>query len=98
MGLFDKIKNQYEVWKIEKYTKRRSAMTPDFEQRDAEYYKQNYQNGVYVSNTSAPSNGPTAPEMPARVNSLSSLGSKAKRNKSQRIVRCSETYNEGENL
>ncbi|RUS27499.1 hypothetical protein BC938DRAFT_483151 [Jimgerdemannia flammicorona] len=90
MGLLDKLKSQYEVWKIEKYTKRRSAMTPEFEQRDAEYYRTNYQNGVYVNNGDAAKGSAT--DLPARQNSLGSF--KAKRTKSQRVVRCSETYNE----
>ncbi|CAG8514695.1 20542_t:CDS:2 [Dentiscutata erythropus] len=51
MSFFKKIKSQYEIWKINKYTRRRNAMTPDFEQKDPEFYKQNYVNGVYLNTT-----------------------------------------------
>lgn len=33
MGFLDKIKSNIEMWKIEKYTKRRPVTTPEFEQR-----------------------------------------------------------------
>lgn len=33
MGLIDKLKAHIEVWKIEKYTKRRDVNTPDFERK-----------------------------------------------------------------
>lgn len=33
MGLFEKIKSSVEMWKIEKYTKRRPVNVPDFEQK-----------------------------------------------------------------
>ncbi|CAG8498650.1 14362_t:CDS:2 [Funneliformis caledonium] len=49
MSLIKKIKSQYEMWKVTKYTRRRSAMTPDFEQKDPDFYKQNYVNGVYLN-------------------------------------------------
>ncbi|CAG8507116.1 10415_t:CDS:2 [Cetraspora pellucida] len=51
MSFFKKLKSQYEIWKINKYTRRRNAMTPDFEQRDPDFYKQNYVNGVYLNTT-----------------------------------------------
>lgn len=33
MGLMDKLKTQIDLWKLEKYTKRRQVSTPDFEQK-----------------------------------------------------------------
>lgn len=33
MGLVERIKTQYEMWKIEKYTKRRPIVSSNFEQR-----------------------------------------------------------------
>ncbi|CAG8498154.1 8598_t:CDS:2 [Paraglomus brasilianum] len=53
MSFIKKLKNQYEVWKITKYTRRRSAMTPEFEQKDTGFYEKNYVNGVYL-HTAAP--------------------------------------------
>ncbi|KAG0302561.1 hypothetical protein BGZ98_007404 [Dissophora globulifera] len=50
MGLMDKLMRNYEIWKIGKYTKRRAALTPEFEQRDKEYYESNYKDGIYTQN------------------------------------------------
>ncbi|KAL1914432.1 uncharacterized protein VTP21DRAFT_8884 [Calcarisporiella thermophila] len=47
MGFKDKIRATYEFLKIEKYTKRRSALIPQFAQRESDFYKQHYSNGVY---------------------------------------------------
>lgn len=33
MGILDRVKAQIEVWRIEKYTKRRDVTTPDFERK-----------------------------------------------------------------
>ena len=33
MGLMDKLKTQLDLWKLEKYTKRRQVTTPEFEQK-----------------------------------------------------------------
>ncbi|CAG8517940.1 18232_t:CDS:2, partial [Acaulospora morrowiae] len=49
MPFLGKIKSQYEMWKINKYTRRRSTLAKDFEQRDPDFYKQNYVNGVYLN-------------------------------------------------
>ncbi|CAO3673126.1 unnamed protein product [Rhizopus stolonifer] len=47
MGFIEKIKSNVEMWKIEKYTKRRPARAQDFEQKDREFYRQNYKDGEY---------------------------------------------------
>ena len=84
MSIVKKIKSQYEMWKVTKYTKRRSTMTPEFERKDPDFYKQNYVNGVYLNYAS-----PDSPKRESRV----SANYIKKQNKSQKIVRCSETYN-----
>lgn len=33
MGFIEKIKSSVEMWRMEKYTKRRSVLSPDFEQK-----------------------------------------------------------------
>lgn len=33
MGFIEKIKSSVEMWRIEKYTKRRPVTSPDFEQK-----------------------------------------------------------------
>ncbi|KAI9262711.1 hypothetical protein BY458DRAFT_557167 [Sporodiniella umbellata] len=47
MGLIDKIKSNVEVWKVGKYTKRRSAQAQDFVPKDKDFYLQNYKDGEY---------------------------------------------------
>ncbi|EXX69976.1 hypothetical protein RhiirA1_419116 [Rhizophagus irregularis] len=84
MSIIKKIKSQYEMWKVTKYTKRRSTMTPEFEQKDPDFYKQNYVNGVYLNYASPDS--PTSSKRDSR-------GSVKRHSKSQKIIRCSETYN-----
>ncbi|CAO3696927.1 unnamed protein product [Umbelopsis ramanniana] len=84
MGLIDKLKAHIEVWKIEKYTKRRDVNTPDFERKDAEYYRDHYQNGVYLAQR---------PDGSTRTNSSIGRRSTLIRKKSEKIVRCSEVYN-----
>ncbi|KAM3582947.1 hypothetical protein VKS41_004703 [Umbelopsis sp. WA50703] len=83
MGFIDRLKAQIEVWRIEKYTKRRDVTTPDFERKDADYYRDHYQNGVYLTPSGQPSQ---------RSHSISRRTTLI-RKKSERIVRCSEVYN-----
>ncbi|CAB4389533.1 unnamed protein product [Rhizophagus irregularis] len=52
------------MWKVTKYTKRRSTMTPEFEQKDPDFYKQNYVNGVYLNYASPDS--PTSSKRDSR--------------------------------
>jgi len=96
MSFIKKIKSQYEMWKITKYTRRRSAMSPDFEQKDSEYYRQNYVNGVYLDVThqaSTPNVSYGGGNAVATNGNIHIMSNPMKRSKSQRIVRCSETYN-----
>ncbi|KAG0236305.1 hypothetical protein BGW42_003717 [Actinomortierella wolfii] len=81
MGLVEKIMRNYEIWKINKYTKRRAALTPEFEQRDKEYYEQNYKDGIYTYNP--------ASQSISRGKSIR----KALSRKDTRQVRSSEVYN-----
>lgn len=39
MGFIEKIKSSVEMWRIEKYTKRRPVTSPDFEQKGTEIEK-----------------------------------------------------------
>ncbi|CAG8466653.1 10824_t:CDS:10 [Acaulospora colombiana] len=82
MPLLGKIKSQYEMWKINKYTRRRSTLTQDFEQKDLDFYKQNYVNGVYLN---------TAPDSEDFKRSSMSFGKKPGKNR--KAAKCSESYN-----
>ena len=75
------------MWKVTKYTRRRSALTSDFEQKDPDFYKQNYSNGVYLNYAS--------PELSisSKRNSRGSVSFVKKNSKSPKTIRCSETYN-----
>ncbi|ORZ14264.1 hypothetical protein BCR41DRAFT_306626 [Lobosporangium transversale] len=84
MGLMDKLMRNYEIWKIGKYTKRRAALTPEFEQRDKEYYESNYKDGIYTHNQVGNDNNMNRAKSFKRV--LSRKDTKA--------VRSSEVYNE----
>ncbi|CAG8532216.1 16319_t:CDS:2 [Acaulospora colombiana] len=67
------------MWKISKYTRRRSTITQDFEQKDPDFYKHNYVNGVYLNTAYNPEN------------STKVSGSFMKKNgKNRRNARCSE--------
>ncbi|KAI9472229.1 MAG: hypothetical protein EXX96DRAFT_653372 [Benjaminiella poitrasii] len=46
MAIIDKIKSNIDLWKLEKYTKRRSFL-PEYESKDLDYYKAIYHDGVY---------------------------------------------------
>ncbi|ORX44767.1 hypothetical protein DM01DRAFT_1411213 [Hesseltinella vesiculosa] len=59
VGFFEKVKSQIEIWKIEKYTKRRTFL-PEYDSRDTEYYKQHYRDGVYY-NEQLPPQSPATP-------------------------------------
>ncbi|KAG0163911.1 hypothetical protein DFQ28_011039 [Apophysomyces sp. BC1034] len=86
MGFVDKIKAQVEMWRIEKYTKRRPVTTPDFEQKDREFYDKHYQNGVYTHQQKDEPSGLTRNSSLIKTSNLL-------RKKSERIVRSSENYN-----
>ncbi|KAL0073794.1 hypothetical protein J3Q64DRAFT_1853937 [Phycomyces blakesleeanus] len=93
MGFIERIKAHVEMWKIEKYTKRRPVDTPDFEQKDRDFYDQYYKDGVYLHHHQRDANDPTQhfPSSPggkglARKTTLL-------RSKSERLVRSSEKYN-----
>ncbi|KAL4210817.1 hypothetical protein AB4K20DRAFT_1902560 [Rhizopus microsporus] len=48
MGFIEKLRTQYELHQVNKYTRRRETQS-DFEFKNKDYYKANYQNGVYIS-------------------------------------------------
>ncbi|KAG0220854.1 hypothetical protein BGX31_010454 [Mortierella sp. GBA43] len=83
MGLMDKLMRNYEIWKIGKYTKRRAALTPEFEQRDREYYETNYKDGIYTHSQVSDS-------AVTRAKSFK----RALSRKDTRAVRSSEVYND----
>ncbi|KAF9128830.1 hypothetical protein BGW39_004681 [Mortierella sp. 14UC] len=85
MGLMDKLMRNYEIWKIGKYTKRRAALTPEFEQRDKEYYDSNYKDGIYTHNQVANDSGSIS-----RAKSFK----RALSRKDTKTVRSSEVYND----
>ncbi|KAI9005515.1 hypothetical protein CLU79DRAFT_781219 [Phycomyces nitens] len=103
VDIIDKVKSQYAIWKLEKYTKRRSFM-PEYDSKDKEYYNQYYQDGTYHDPTSAP---PPKPQASAKRTSSLRAIHRAPSLLSQRATtlfrktstastppRCSENYNQ----
>ncbi|KAG0377304.1 hypothetical protein BGX24_006348 [Mortierella sp. AD032] len=89
MGLMDKLMRNYEIWKIGKYTKRRAALTPEFEQRDKEYYDSNYKDGIYTQNQVANDGTGSMSRAKSFKRALS--------RKDTKTVRSSEVYNDNPN-
>lgn len=48
MGLLDKLKNSYDYYKVDKYTKRRVSQS-HFESHDRRYYENAYRDGDYLT-------------------------------------------------
>ncbi|KAI8096570.1 uncharacterized protein BX664DRAFT_324289 [Halteromyces radiatus] len=97
VGLIDKLKSQIEIWKVEKYTKRRTFL-PEYDSRDTEYYRQHYHDGVYYNSDQTPP--PPQARTPTSTQYRSSLGKRMsvmikKKSSSNSLPhpRCSETYN-----
>ncbi|KAI9347090.1 hypothetical protein BD770DRAFT_395877 [Pilaira anomala] len=86
MGFIEKIKSSVEMWRIEKYTKRRPVTSPDFEQKDREFYRQHYKDGVYLHQQ--PNTTPNG----SMINTISRKTTLL-RSKSEKILRSSENYN-----
>ena len=47
MGLIDKLKDNFDYYKLDKYTKRRASKS-QFESHDRRYYENAYRDGEYV--------------------------------------------------
>ncbi|KAI8639660.1 hypothetical protein BD408DRAFT_421086 [Parasitella parasitica] len=54
MGFIEKLKTQYDLHQVNRYTKRREAQS-DFEFKDKDYYRATYRDGVYSCEDSMPS-------------------------------------------
>ncbi|KAF9434060.1 hypothetical protein BGZ76_008644 [Entomortierella beljakovae] len=87
MGLVEKLMRNYEIWKIGKYTKRRAALTPEFEQRDKEYYESNYKDGIYTTHNTSNQVGN---DSMSRAKSFK----RAMSRKDTKNIRSSEVYND----
>ncbi|KAI9470541.1 MAG: hypothetical protein EXX96DRAFT_653666 [Benjaminiella poitrasii] len=92
MGLFEKIKTNVEMWKIEKYTKRRTISSPDFEQKDREFYRQNYKDGIYLHQTPG-NNIVRSTSTNDVIHSIGRRTTLLRTSKSEKIMRSSENYN-----
>lgn len=66
MGLIDKIKSNYDYYKVDKFTKRRSIYS-QFESHDRQYYEQVYRDGVYLSPDSVSSRSSTSSPSHSRL-------------------------------
>jgi hypothetical protein len=48
MGFLDKLRTQYDLHQVNRYTKRREAQS-DFEFKNKDYYRATYRDGVYLT-------------------------------------------------
>lgn len=104
MGLLDKIKTQYDLHQVNRYTKRREAQS-DFEFKNKDYYRQTYRDGVYMTmdNMESPtfsrrsSSNSSNSNWSATVTSLfkRSSTSKKRRSLAQEQNKTSESYTFG---
>lgn len=101
MGLIDKLRAQYEIRKISKYTERRANQS-HFEFHDRAYYDNVYRDGVYVhpegrprysssSNSSSSSNLPWVATLSGMIR-RSSQGSAHSGSLAASQMKTSETY------
>ncbi|CAO3633451.1 unnamed protein product [Cunninghamella blakesleeana] len=94
VGFIDKVKSQIEMWKVEKYTKRRTFL-PEYESKDSEYYRQHYRDGVYYNSSEQsppPSRTPTQYKF-SLSKRMSVMIKGGKPETGPNYPRCSETYN-----
>ncbi|KAI9256482.1 hypothetical protein BDA99DRAFT_516527 [Phascolomyces articulosus] len=86
--VMDKLKKQIEMWRVGKYTKRRSYI-PEYEPRDKDYYRHTYHDGVYLSSLS------DRPVSSSSTSTKKNMKLFPLKKKSCRIPppQCSETYN-----
>lgn len=56
MGFLEKLRTQYDLHQVNRYTKRREAQS-DFESKNKDYYRATYRDGVYMTeqDTASPS-------------------------------------------
>ncbi|KAL1933327.1 hypothetical protein VTP01DRAFT_7417 [Rhizomucor pusillus] len=75
MGLLDKLRTQYELLQLKKFTTRRPEQS-NFEFHDREYYEVVYRNGVYLDGKSGPDSPTLASPQQASFSSTSSTSSR----------------------
>ncbi|KAI9302352.1 hypothetical protein BJ944DRAFT_270068 [Cunninghamella echinulata] len=93
VGFIDKVKSQIEMWKVEKYTKRRTFL-PEYESKDSDYYRQHYRDGVYYnSNDQTPPPPNVSTQYKSSLSKRMSVMIKGKSDNGVAHPRCSETYN-----
>ncbi|CAO0789836.1 unnamed protein product [Mucor circinelloides] len=92
MNLIEKVKSSIDIWKLEKYTKRR-AFLPEYKSKDLGYYKEVYCDGVY--NGIGGNAHTLQSRIRKRASSILSIKSSSGGDKSrpQTSTPCSESYN-----
>ncbi|KAI7857183.1 hypothetical protein BDC45DRAFT_501871 [Circinella umbellata] len=87
-AMMNKLKKQIEMWRVNKYTKRRSYI-PEYEPKDKKHYRHTYHDGVYLSSLS---DRPTSSPLSTNKKNIKLFPSKKK---SYRVPppQCSEAYN-----
>ncbi|OAD06332.1 hypothetical protein MUCCIDRAFT_106904 [Mucor lusitanicus CBS 277.49] len=96
MNLIEKVKTGIDIWRIEKYTKRR-AFSTEFKSRDLDYYKKAYCDGVYTGADNSAHK--LQSRIKKRASSIFSIRSSPGGHTSRHRAppSCSETYNQKTN-
>ncbi|KAG2192456.1 hypothetical protein INT46_008893 [Mucor plumbeus] len=95
MNLIEKFKANFDIWKIEKYTKRREFL-PEYKSKDLDYYKEVYCEGTYSgeSNTSK-ATSKFQSRIRKRASSIFSMkATSGGITRTLPLPPCSETYNQ----
>ncbi|ORE10548.1 hypothetical protein BCV72DRAFT_15124 [Rhizopus microsporus var. microsporus] len=96
MGFIEKIKNNIDYYKLDKYTKRRVSQS-QFESHDRRYYENVYRDGDYIDPSQAQYSGPTRSHLSYKQSrwSFHEMLKKPVNKSATRHIRTSETYTFG---
>ncbi|KAI8988726.1 hypothetical protein BDB01DRAFT_782945 [Pilobolus umbonatus] len=93
MGLIDKLRTEYELHQLTRYTKRRDIQT-DFEFKNKKYNKNTYKDGVYIKRHSISPSKSTDPLSSAwsTVSDILKKTKKKRRSLAENLNKTSEAY------
>ncbi|CAO3620027.1 unnamed protein product [Mucor hiemalis] len=92
MGFLDKLKTQYDLHQVNRYTKRREAQS-DFEFKDKDYYRATYRDGVYMDSNSRRSSSTSSRK--SSIWTFSDIIKKKRRSLATEQNKTSESYTLG---
>lgn len=98
MGFIDKLRTQYDLHQVNRYTKRREEQS-DFDFKDKDYYRATYRDGVYSPTFSRRSSSSSSSVVTTWSNNVTDLFKKTKRRSlATEQNKTSESYTLGESF